>query len=179
MVRDLAQQQVVGNAENHRVQPNCETEGNYGSRCKCRVEPKLAESVLSVGKHSKVLPILQERLLQVAASLPGNQALGEDPKVDFGAFLFRQGRTEEALGPLEKAVQEAPASSRANTELGRVLLHTGKLEAAAARLERAVASDPGNWNAHLLLGSAFLRLGRTEDGEREMRLGQEGWARKK
>ncbi|MEO8130336.1 MAG: tetratricopeptide repeat protein [Bryobacteraceae bacterium] len=104
---------------------------------------------------------------------------GEDPKIDFGAFLFRQGRTEEALGPLEKAVQAAPASSRANTELGRVLLHTGKLDAAAAHLERAVAADPGNWNAHLLLGSAYLRLGRTEDGDREMRLGQEGWARKK
>src|SRR4051794_28351492 len=104
---------------------------------------------------------------------------GEDPKVDLGAFLFRQGRTEEALGPLEKAVQEAPASSRANTELGRVLLHTGKLDAAATHLERAVVIDPANWNAHLLLGSAFLRLGRTEDGEREMRLGQEGWAHKK
>jgi Flp pilus assembly protein TadD len=117
----------------------------------------------------------RKAIQSTALAAPG----GEDPNVDLGAFLFRQGRTEEALGPLEKAVQEAPASSRANTELGRVLLHTGRLEAAAARLERAVAIDPGNWNAHLLLGNAFLRLGRTEDGEREMRLGQEGWARKK
>ena len=117
----------------------------------------------------------RKAIQSTALAAPG----GEDPKVDFGAFLFRQGRTEEALGPLEKAVQEVPASSRANTELGRVLLHTGRLEAAAARLERAVAADPGNWNARLLLGNAFLRLGRTEDGEREMRLGQEGWARKK
>jgi tetratricopeptide (TPR) repeat protein len=104
---------------------------------------------------------------------------GEDPRIDFGAFLFRQGRTEEALGPLEKAAQDAPSSSRANTEWGRVLLHLDRVEAAAACLEKAVAAEPNNGNAHLLLGSAYLRLGRTSEGEKEMRLGREGWAAKK
>lgn len=104
---------------------------------------------------------------------------GEDPRIDYGAFLFRQGRTEEALSPLEQAARDAPSSVRANTEWGRVLLHLGRLEAAAACLEKAVALEPGNWNARLLLGRAYLRLGRTDEGQREMRLGQEGWARKK
>ncbi len=104
---------------------------------------------------------------------------GEDPRIDYGAFLFRQGRTEEALGPLERAARDAPSSPRANTELGRVLLQVDRLDAAAACLEKAVAAEPTNWNARLLLGSAYLRLGRTREGDREMRLGQEGWASKR
>src|SRR6266566_6144906 len=92
-----------------------------------------------------------------------------------GAFLFRQGRTEEALRPLEQAARDVHSSGRANMEWGRVLLHVNKLNEAAACLEKAVALEPGNSNAHLLLGQAYLRLGRTSQGETEMRLGQEGW----
>ena len=54
-----------------------------------------------------------------------------------------------------------------------------KWKIAAARLEKAVALEPGNFAAHLLLGRAYLRLGRTAEGEREMRLGQQGWTGKK
>ena len=107
------------------------------------------------------------------------QGGAEDPRIDYGAFLFRQGRTEEALGPLEQAARDTPSSARANMEWGRVLMHAGRLEAAAVCLEKAVALEPGNWNARLLLGGAYLRLGRTTEGEREMRLGKEGWASKK
>jgi Flp pilus assembly protein TadD len=103
----------------------------------------------------------------------------EDPRVDYGAFLFRQGRTTEALRALQPAAQETPASARANLELGRVMLHTGRLPEAAACLEKALQLEPANVNAHLLLGRAYLMLGRTSDGEREMRLGQEGWAGKR
>jgi len=110
-----------------------------------------------------------------------DRAMGkdEDPRVDYGAFLFRQGRTEEALRPLEQAVRDAPSSARANAEWGRVLLQLGRLDAAATCLEKAVAHEPGNWSVRLLLGRVYLRLGRTSEGEREMRLGEEGWKRKK
>jgi Flp pilus assembly protein TadD len=113
-----------------------------------------------------------------AIQLAGRTPQTEDPRVDYGAFLFRQGRTEEALRPLQQAAQDAP-SARANLELGRVLLHLNKLDEATARLEKAVALEPGNFNAHLLLGRVYLRLGRIAEGEREMRLGQEGWAGKR
>jgi tetratricopeptide (TPR) repeat protein len=118
-----------------------------------------------------------ERHFVTAVQLNGRAVReGEDPRVDYGAFLFRQGRTDEALRPLEQAVRDVPGSARANAEYGRVLLHLDKLDAAAACLEKAVALEPGNWNTHLLLGRAYLRLGRSSEGEREMRLGQEGWA---
>jgi len=124
------------------------------------------------------LPTEAERHFLKAIQLAGPGRNGEDPRVDYGAFLFRQGRTQEALRPLEQAVRDAPSSTRANIEWGRVLLHVNKLNEAAVCLEKAVALQPGNWNAHLLLGQAYLRLGRTDQGEREMRLGQEGWASK-
>ena len=126
------------------------------------------------------MPAEAERHFVKAVQLNGRTAgEREDPRIDYGAFLFRQGRTEEALRPLEQAVRDAPSSARANTEWGRVLLHVGRVEAAAICLEKAVALEPGNSNARLLLGSAYLRLGKTNEGEREMRLGQEGWASKK
>src|SRR5439155_20309444 len=99
----------------------------------------------------------------------------ENARINYGAIILRQSRTEEALRPLEQAAHDSPSSARANLEWGRVLLHLNRLNQAAACLEKAVALEPGNSNAHLLLGQAYLRLGRTSQGETEMRLGQEGW----
>jgi tetratricopeptide (TPR) repeat protein len=124
------------------------------------------------------LPAEAERHFVKAIQLTSPTKNGEDPRVDYGAFLFRQGRTDEALRPLEQAAREAPASARANMELGRVRLHLNRLNEAVTCLEKAVALEPGNSNAHLLLGQAYLRLGRASQGEKEMRLGQEGWAAK-
>ena len=115
-------------------------------------------------------------LKAIAASASSHDS--EDPRVDYGAFLFRQGRTEEAIRPLQQAARDNPASGRANLEWGRVLLHLEKLAEATACLEKAASLEPANSNAHLLLGTAYLRLGRTDDGQREMRLGQAAWAGK-
>ena len=90
-------------------------------------------------------------------------------------FLFRQGRLEEALRPLEATVKEQPGAARAHGELGRVLLQLGRLEAATARLARAVELDPKYRAARLLLGRAYLRLGRTAEGERELELAAAGY----
>jgi tetratricopeptide (TPR) repeat protein len=103
---------------------------------------------------------------------------GEDPRIDYAAFLFRQGRAADALPLLEEAVASQPDSARALTELGRVLLHTGKKEMAAARLEKAVELDPGSTTARLLLGRTYLELDRKEEGEKQLRLGQESWKRR-
>jgi Flp pilus assembly protein TadD len=115
------------------------------------------------------------KAIQLAGRTPRE---AEDARVDYGAFLFRQGRTAEALRPLQQAASDAP-SARGLLELGRVLLHLSKLDEAAARLEKAVALEPANSNAHLLLGRTYLRMGRAAEGEREMRLGQEGWGGKR
>ncbi|MGH9657075.1 MAG: tetratricopeptide repeat protein, partial [Bryobacteraceae bacterium] len=140
-----------------------------------KVHRAIALNFAALGAPAEAEPHFVE-----AVRLTGRGAGKEgDPRVDYGAFLFRQGRTEEALRPLEQAARDVPSSARANAEWGRVLLQLGRLDLAAACLEKAVALEPGNWSVRLLLGRAYLRLGRTNEGEREIRLGQEGWARTK
>lgn len=101
----------------------------------------------------------------------------EDARVDWGAFLFRQGRLAEAAIVLDAAVRANLTSARANLEHGRVLLQLNRLDAAAERLEKAVTLNPRDWNAHLLLGRAYQRLGRDADAERELAAGHRGWQR--
>jgi Tfp pilus assembly protein PilF len=92
----------------------------------------------------------------------------EDPAIDYGVFLYRQGRAGEALVPLESASQRHPDSARAQLELGCVLLSLGRAGDAAARLEHAVAINPALPRAHLLLGRAYQQLGKTELAAREL-----------
>jgi tetratricopeptide (TPR) repeat protein len=100
----------------------------------------------------------------------------EDPRLDYGAFLVRQGRAAEAVEPLEQAVAAFPLSPQANAELGRALLDLDRAQEALPLLQKAVELDPKAWTVRMLLGKAYLRLGRSEEGERELRLGREGWA---
>jgi len=100
-----------------------------------------------------------------------------DAQTDYGAFLFRQARIEEAQAALEKALKIHSGSARAHAELGRVLLHLDKSREAATLLERAIQLDSNSPRFRLLLGRAYLALGRIEEGERQLRLGREGWDR--
>jgi Flp pilus assembly protein TadD len=108
---------------------------------------------------------------------PAPPAVAEDPRLDFGAFLVRQGRAAEAIDPLRQALARSPLSAKANGELGRALLDLERPEEALPLLKKSVEIDPGAWAIQMLLGKAYLRLGRTADGERELRLGREGWAK--
>ena len=107
----------------------------------------------------------------------GPDEVRADAYTDYGAFLFRQGRTGEALATLEQAVKIHPGSARAYTQLGRVLLHLEKPREAAQALEVAVKLDNGQSGARLLLGRAYLMLGRNEEGERQLLLGRQAWDR--
>ena len=98
-----------------------------------------------------------------------------DPRLDYGAFLIRQGRTQDALEMLRQSVTASPGSPRAHAELGRALLELDRPAEALPQLKSAVALDPTVWAVRLLLGKAYLRLGRTAEGERELKLGREGW----
>ncbi len=102
------------------------------------------------------------------------ESLPEDPRVDYGAFLFRQGRTDEALQLLRETVRDAPKSARAHAELGRVLLHSGKADAAVERLEQAIELDPSAPSIRLLLGRAYLQMGRVDEGQQQLQLANTG-----
>ena len=112
------------------------------------------------------------RLYRASTALPQ-----PDPRLDYGAFLIRQGRAQAALELLQESVTASPDSARAHGELGRALLELDRPADALPQLKSAVDLDPAAWAVRLLLGKAYLRLGRTEEGERELKLGREGWTK--
>ena len=109
-------------------------------------------------------------------SYPALEDPGARTAIDYGVFLFRQGRAKEALGPLEDAVKRHADSARAHMELGCVLLALDRVAEAAAQLERAVAIDGRPARAHLLLGKAYLRMGKTGPAQEHLEQGSRGQA---
>ena len=101
-------------------------------------------------------------------SLPSRAAPDDDPAIDYGVFLFRQGRAADALGPLRSAIERHPRAARAQMELGCVLLALDQVPAAAEHLEKAVSLDGRSSRAHLLLGKAYRRLGKNDLADREL-----------
>ena len=111
----------------------------------------------------------ERELREGIASDDGKSLADFDPRVEYGAFLFRQGRLAEARAALEHSRQDSP---RAHFELARLQVQEGKLEDALGRLSKAILLDPSYAAAHLLLGRVYFRLGRAADGERETALGR-------
>ncbi len=133
-----------------------------------RVHRAIALNFMALGHSAEA----EQHFRQAIAASSKAESLPDDPRVDYGAFLFRQGRTDEALEILQQAVSAAPKSARAHGELGRVLLHSGKPNAAVVRLEKAVELDPRASSFRLLLGRAYLQTGRTEDGQKQLKMAQ-------
>jgi tetratricopeptide (TPR) repeat protein len=112
-----------------------------------------------------------------AVRLSRASAANEDPGIDYGVFLFRQGRAEDAIEPLESALKRHPQAARAHLELGCIQLALDRLPDAAAHLERALALDPTQGQmtarAHLLLGKVYQRQGKAQAAEEHLRLGSQ------
>ena len=106
-----------------------------------------------------------------AVRLNRGSAPNEDPGIDYGVFLFRQGRAEDAIDPLESVLKRHPDAARAHLELGCIQLALDRLTEAAAHLEQALALDPRTARAHLLLGKVYLRQGKPQAAEEHLRLG--------
>lgn len=139
-----------------------------GSR-RARVHRAIALNYMALGE----METAEAHFRQAIALNPGAEVLQEDPRIDYGAFLFRQGRLEEALPVLRKAAESLPRSARAHLELGRVVLHMGNPELAAASLERAVDLDPRSSTARLLLGRAYMQSGKIDEGRRQLHLARD------
>ena len=119
-----------------------------------------AHRLLALSLEALDRPSEAEPEFKTAIRLARNTPPDEDPGIDYGVFLYRQARTEEALEPLRAALQRHPDSARAHLELGCVLLELDRLDDAAAHLERSLALHPDSPRARLLLGKVKARLGR-------------------
>jgi Flp pilus assembly protein TadD len=126
----------------------------------------MALSLEALGETDAAGASFQKALQADRGSTPN-----DDPGIDYGVFLYRQGRAEQAVEPLENVVKRHPDAGRAHLELGCVLLALDRLPQAEAHLERAVALDPQSGRSHLLLGKVYLRLGKQAAGEEQLRQG--------
>jgi Flp pilus assembly protein TadD len=120
----------------------------------------------ALGETSEASRAFQKAIQLNRGSLPN-----DDPGIDYGVFLYRQGRAEDAVEPLESSTKRHPDASRAHLELGCVLLALNRVSEAEAHLERAVALDPQSGRSHLLLGKVYMRLGKDKEGEEQLRQG--------
>lgn len=89
--------------------------------------------------------------------------------IETGRALAGEGRLEEALGPLRRAVELDPSSLAAAADLGRILSELGRDEAALAVyddvLGRALAGELIRYNR----GNALTRLRRLDEAAAEYR----------
>lgn len=84
-------------------------------------------------------------------------------RLQYGAYLAREGHFDEALDHLRAAVQLAPDDPVTHGELGTALALKGDLEAAAPEMETALDLAPDDSWTRLLLGLVYAELGRIEE----------------
>src|SRR6185295_13461461 len=84
-----------------------------------------------------------------------------------GALLLKQGKNEEAIAALQRALAIDPKNFEAQWSLGRALMLSERFADALPALQGAVALDPARSDAHYQLGQALRRLGRNEEAARE------------
>jgi protein O-GlcNAc transferase len=81
-----------------------------------------------------------------------------------GAALKKLDQEEEALAPMQKAVDLAPENAEAHNNLGALLRDLGRREEAVVCSQRALKLKPNFAEAHLNLANALTDLGKFTEG---------------
>jgi Flp pilus assembly protein TadD len=84
-----------------------------------------------------------------------NPHRSEQPYVNLGSLLLEQGRTKDAVLPLENAVTLAPENAYCRLRLGTAYFRDGQMDKAQRELEKATELDPGDAIAHYQLGRLY------------------------
>jgi Flp pilus assembly protein TadD len=78
---------------------------------------------------------------------------------NLGYLLAAQGRTAEAVGHYQKALEIFPGYAEADNNLGRIFLEAGRLGEATEYFQHAIRLKPGAAEAHNNLGIVLARQG--------------------
>jgi tetratricopeptide (TPR) repeat protein len=79
----------------------------------------------------------------------------EQPYVNLGNLLAEQGRSQEAIGPLQKAVAIAPNNAYCHLTLGVFYRKAGEMKKARQQLLLATELEPDNAIVHYQLGRLY------------------------
>jgi tetratricopeptide (TPR) repeat protein len=82
-----------------------------------------------------------------------------------GAILLKLGRSSDAKGLLERAIELEPAFAKPHEDLGTLLLREGDAAAARRLLETAIKLDGGQASAYSMLANACRQTGDREAAE--------------
>src|ERR1700722_1133629 len=95
------------------------------------------------------------------------RAIRQQPKAEYlsslGTALQQQGRLEEALKAIDKAVQLNPEDARLWIELGTVLAELQRPTEALLAFEHVLKLDPNHWDAAYRCGFILHGLGRQQE----------------
>jgi tetratricopeptide (TPR) repeat protein len=120
----------------------------------CAIMGDAAVLLLNIGQIDEAV-----RLARAGAA---RDPLNARAQASLGYVLALAGRSEEALPPIRRAIELAPAIDEAHSHLARALLRLGRIDEAeqAANLE---PHDAYRWNVQSLI---LAKRGRTAESER-------------
>ena len=101
----------------------------------------------------------------------GRAQAGSDEAVERsnrGAELLKQGKVDEAIGDLLKAVELAPKDPAARLHLAYAYERQGRIEEAITQYQKAVELNPQNPVTHNNLGVLYDRKGLYDEAIREL-----------
>ncbi len=110
--------------------------------------------------HREDLKTLQEALMRHDIQKDPDDFLAQ---FNLGAVLQSDGRIDEAIEHLRKALALSPRNAVAENNLGAALLTAGRPTEAVPHFREALKSRPGYIDAHYDLGDALLALNQPQD----------------
>jgi hypothetical protein len=84
-------------------------------------------------------------------------------RISLGYYLYKQGRSAEALSHLTEAVRLQPQSAKARSNFGIVLASQGRTGEAIEQYREAVRIDPNDSRTRFNYARALIRQGRREE----------------
>jgi DNA-binding winged helix-turn-helix (wHTH) protein/Tfp pilus assembly protein PilF len=87
--------------------------------------------------------------------------------LQFGIFLAKRGRSDEALTQFRMALELDPLSPSVNSRLAQELMGAGQTVEGLELLRRTVELDPFQFNARVRLGWGYLTVGNLDAAEQE------------
>ena len=85
------------------------------------------------------------------------------------ACLFQAGQKEEALGWMEKAVEQMPGDSNIQRNYGVLLMDLGHFDEAESCFIASYNIDPNNWIAHINYAEVNEKKGNREEAVKRYR----------